>query len=141
MTAQRNRPPEDGLRKAIDIEIVQNLLEVAELRSEMHASLQALSKKINRLLGLQEKVERNSQAIARLKTIWSFVAAGIARVVAALRDWLFGSKRATAIDQTLAITGGDEAQRNSRLSAWHCSAELSIDSPVGSLASSLNPFS
>ena len=30
--------------------------------------------------------------IARLKTIWSFVAAGIALVVTALKDWLFGQK-------------------------------------------------
>ena len=46
-------------------------MEVAELRGEMRASL---------------------QAITRLKTIWSFVAAGIALVVAALRDRLFGQK-------------------------------------------------
>jgi len=51
----------------------------------MRASLQAITDKIDRLLALQEKVERNSQAIARLKTIWSLV-------VAALRDWLFGQK-------------------------------------------------
>ena len=44
------------------------------------------------LLALQEKVERNSQAIARLKTIWPFVAAGIAFLAAALKDWLFGGK-------------------------------------------------
>ena len=47
---------------------------------------------IDRLLALQEKVERNSQAVTRLKTIRSFVAAGIALVVAALKDWLFGQK-------------------------------------------------
>ena len=54
------------------------------------AGLQAINDKIDRLLALQEKVERNAQAIARLKTIWSFVAAGIALVVAMLRDWLLG---------------------------------------------------
>ena len=43
-------------------------------------------------IGFLGNVERNSQAIARLKTIWSFVAAGIALVVVALKDWLFGSK-------------------------------------------------
>ena len=48
--------------------------------------------KIDRLLALKEKVERNAQAIARLKTICSFVAVGIALVVAALKDWLFGQK-------------------------------------------------
>ena len=58
----------------------------------MRASLQAINDKTGRLLALQDKVERNPQAIARLKTIWSFVAAGIALVVGALRDWLFGHK-------------------------------------------------
>jgi len=48
-----------------------------------------LNEKIDRLLALQEKVERNSQAITRLKTIWSIVAASIALVVAVLKDWLF----------------------------------------------------
>jgi len=33
-----------------------------------------------------------SQAIARLKAVWSFVAAGIALAVAPLKDWLYGSK-------------------------------------------------
>ena len=92
MTDTKKQPPENGLRRALDIEIVQNLLEVAELRGEMRASLQALNGKIDRLLALQEKVERNSQAIARLKSVWSFVAAGIALVVTALRYWLFGQK-------------------------------------------------
>ena len=58
----------------------------------MRASLQAINDKIDRLLALQEKVERNAQAIVRLKTVWSFVGAGIARAVTALRDWLFGQK-------------------------------------------------
>jgi len=92
MTDTKKPPPENGLRRALDVEIVQNLLEVAELRGEMRASLQALNDKIDRLLALQEQVERNPQAIARLQTIWSFVAAGIALVVAALKDWLFGHK-------------------------------------------------
>jgi len=56
------------------------------------SSISRMNEKIDRLLVLQEKVERNSQAITRLKTIWSFVAAGIALVVAALKDWLFGSR-------------------------------------------------
>ena len=72
--------------------MVQNLLKVTELGGKMRGSLQAINDKIDRLLVLQEKVERNSQAIARLKTIWSFVAAGIALVVAALKDWLFGPR-------------------------------------------------
>ena len=92
MTDTKNQPPGNGLRRALDVEIVQNLLEVAELRGEMRASLQAINDKIDRLLALQEKVDRNSQAIVRLKTVWSFVAAGIALIVAVLKDWLFGHK-------------------------------------------------
>ena len=93
MTDTKKQPPDNGLRRALDVEIVQNLLEVAELRGEMRASLQALTDKIDLLLALQEKVDRNSQAIVRLKTVWSFVAAGIAFLAAALKDWLFGYKR------------------------------------------------
>ena len=92
MPDAKKEQPENGLRRALDVEIVQNLLEVAELRGEMRASLQAINDKIDRLLAIQEKVERNSQAITRLKTIWSFVAAGIALVVAVLKDWLFGQR-------------------------------------------------
>ncbi len=92
MPDAKKQQPENGLRRALDVEIVQNLLEVAELRGEMRCSLQSLNDKIDRLLALQEKVERNSQAITRLKTIWSFVAAGIALVVAVLKDWLFGQR-------------------------------------------------
>ena len=58
----------------------------------MRASLQALNDKIDRLLALQEEVERNSQAIARLKTIRSFVAAGVALVAGVLKDCLLGEK-------------------------------------------------
>ena len=53
---------------------------------------EALNDKTDRLLALQGKVDEHSQVITRLKTIWSFVAAGIALVVAALKDWLFGQK-------------------------------------------------
>ena len=92
MPPTKTPSPENGLRKALDVELVQNLLQVAELRGEMRASLQAINEKIDRFLALQEKVERNAQAIVRLKTIWSFVVAGIALVAAAMKDWLFGSK-------------------------------------------------
>ena len=92
MTDTTKQPPENGLRKALDVEIVQNLLDVAELRGEMRASLQAINDKIDRLLALQDKVERNSQAIVGLKTVWSLVGAGIALAVTALKDWLFGQK-------------------------------------------------
>ena len=92
MTDTKKQPPENGLRRALDVEIVQNLLEVAELRGEMRASLHAIHEKIDRLLALQAKVDEHSQAITRLKTIWSLVAAGIAFLAAMLKDWLFGSK-------------------------------------------------
>ncbi len=37
-------------------------------------------------------IHPSSLPIARLKTIWPFVAGGIALVVTALKDWLFGQK-------------------------------------------------
>ena len=58
----------------------------------MRASLQVINDTIDRLLALQERVERNPQAIARLKTTWPFVAARIAFLVAALKDEVFGSR-------------------------------------------------
>ena len=60
------------------------------LHSSIHPFIHPSSLHIDRLLAVQEKVERKSQVIARLKTVWSFVTAGIALVVAALKDWLFG---------------------------------------------------
>lgn len=58
----------------------------------MRASLQATNGKTDGVLALQDNVERNSQVIARLKTIWSLVAAVIAFFAATLKDWLFGKK-------------------------------------------------
>ena len=58
----------------------------------MRASLQAINEKIDRLLALRQKVDEHSQAITRLKTIWSLAAAGIAFLAATLKDWLFGQK-------------------------------------------------
>lgn len=90
--SEQRKPPENGLRKALDVQLVENLMQVAELRGEMRASLRSVNEKLDRLLCLQEKVERNSQAIVRLKTVWCFVAAGIAFLAAALKDWLFGQR-------------------------------------------------
>ena len=47
------------------------------------------------LLTLQEKVERSSQPIARLKTIRSVVYQGIPFLATMRKDWLFGQRRAT----------------------------------------------
>ena len=69
----------------------------------MRASLQALNDGIDRLLTLQEKVERSSQPIARLKTIWSAVYAGMAFLATMLKDWLFGQRRATP--RNVPVTG------------------------------------
>ena len=61
-------------------------------RSCIHPFILPSSSPIARLLALQAKVDEHSQAIACLKTLWSFVATGIALVVTALKDWLFGQK-------------------------------------------------
>ena len=62
------------------------------IQSSIHPPIQSSHLPIDRLLALQAKVERNPQAITRLKTIGSLVAAGIAFLAAMLNDWLFGSK-------------------------------------------------
>jgi len=82
----------NGLRRALDARIVESLSELAELRGELRASLRAIEDKINRLLDLHEQVDRNTVAIARLKTIAALVAAGVATLVTWLKDWFFGSK-------------------------------------------------
>jgi len=92
VTDPKKQPPETGLHRALDVEIAENLLEVAELRGEMCAAAQAINNKTDRMVAVQEKVERSSQAIARLKTIWSFVAAAIAFLAAVVKDWVFGRK-------------------------------------------------
>ena len=61
-------------------------------QGQVREGRQATNSETRRLLALQEKVERNAQAITRLKTVWSFLAAGIAFLAAALKDWLFGTK-------------------------------------------------
>lgn len=53
---------------------------------------QAINDTSSNLLALQDNVERNPQAIARLKTIFSLVAAGIAFLAATLKNRLFGSR-------------------------------------------------
>jgi len=62
------------------------------LHPSTHPFIHPSSLHIDRLLALQAKVDEHSQAITRLKTIWSIVAAGIAFLAAALRDWPFGEK-------------------------------------------------
>ena len=79
-------------RQAFGVQLVGKLLDVAELRGEIQASLQATNNKVERLLALQGKVERNSQVIARLKAVSSLVAAGIALLATATKDWLFTRK-------------------------------------------------
>ena len=62
------------------------------LPSSTHPFIHPSSLHIDRLLALQAKVDEHSQAITRLKTIWSLVAAAIAFLAAMLKDCLFGSK-------------------------------------------------
>ena len=102
MTDQ-NHPPENGLRKALDKKIVNNISEVAELHAEVRVGMKSLDEKIERCVGalekkldealaLQVKVEENARSIIRLKTIWSLAAAGIAIAVSFLKDFIMGKK-------------------------------------------------
>jgi len=79
----------EGLRQALDERLVDGLAELSELKGELRASLQAIHEKVDRLVVLQDKVERNSVAIGRLKTVASLLAAGVALAVSFLKSWLF----------------------------------------------------
>jgi len=87
-----NKPNENGLRRTLDVRLVDGLLELSELKGELRASLQAINEKIDRLLVLQDKVERHSVAIGRLKTMTSLLSAGVALVVSVAKDWVLGKK-------------------------------------------------
>ena len=90
--AEQKKGNSNGLRRALDERIVESLTDLAELRGEFHSWLRGINEKIDRLLVLQEKVERNSVAIARLKTVAALLAAGVAFVVSCLKSWLFGGR-------------------------------------------------
>ncbi len=56
------------------------------MHGEMRASLQAINETLNRLLALRAEAGERTQAVARLKTIRSLAAAGIAFLAATLKD-------------------------------------------------------
>jgi len=101
--SERNEHNENGLRKALDKKIVNNISEVAELHAELRVGMRSLNEKIERCVGalekkldealaLQVKVEENSKAIVRIKTIGSLIAGGIAIAVSFLKDFIIGKK-------------------------------------------------
>ncbi len=63
-------------------------MELLALRAELRTSLEAVNAKIDRLLVVEKQVQEHSQAIARIKTLWSVLAAGIALAAATLKDWI-----------------------------------------------------
>ena len=87
-----NKDSRNGLRQALDARIVESLSELSELRGELRATLRAIDDKIDRLLDLHERVDRNTVAIARPKTIAALVAAGVATLVTWVKEWFFGGR-------------------------------------------------
>ncbi len=83
----------NGLREALDQKLVENLSEVAELKGELRSSLKSLNERIDRLLALEQKVEKNSQEITRLKTIWTLIAGFIAFAASFAKDYFFSRGR------------------------------------------------
>ena len=81
-----------GLRRTLNEKLIEALIEVSALRAELRTSLDAMNAKIDRLLVLEKQVQEPSQAIVRIKTLWSVLAAGIALTAATLKDWIFGHK-------------------------------------------------
>lgn len=81
-----------GLRLTLNEKLIEALIEVSALRAELRTSLDAMNAKIDRLLALEKQVQEHSQAIVRIKTLWSVLAAGIALAAATLKDWVFGHK-------------------------------------------------
>lgn len=81
-----------GLRRTLNEKLIEALIEVSALRAELRTSLDAMNAKIDRLLVLERQVQEHSQAIVRIKTLWSVLAAGIALTAATLKDWIFGHK-------------------------------------------------
>ncbi len=76
----------NGLKNAVWEKLVDNLSEVAELKGQLQVALQSLNERIDRLLVLEKKVEKNTLDINRLKTIWTLIAAGIAFLASFARD-------------------------------------------------------
>jgi hypothetical protein len=79
----------NGLREALDQKLVENLSEVAEMKGELKTSIAALNEKIDRLLVLEDKVEKNSLSITRIKTIWTVIMGIIALATSFLKDFFF----------------------------------------------------
>jgi hypothetical protein len=82
----------NGLKNALWEKLVDNLSDVSELKAELRVSIATLNEKIDRLLILEEKVEKNSLAITRIRTIWTVVAGIIAFAASFLKDSFFQNR-------------------------------------------------
>ncbi len=79
----------NGLREALNQKLVENLSEVAELKGELKSSLRSLNERIDRLLALEQKVEKNTLEISRLKTIWTLIVALVAFGAGFAKEYFF----------------------------------------------------
>ena len=79
----------NGLREALNQKLVENLSEVAELKGQLRSSLISLNERIDRLLDLEQKVQKNTLEISRLKTIWTLIAALVALGAGFAKEYFF----------------------------------------------------
>ncbi len=82
----------NGLREALDQKLVENLSEVAQLKGELRISLKSLNERIDRLLALEQRVEKNTIEISRIKTIWTLIAGFIALAASFAKEYFFQSR-------------------------------------------------
>ena len=83
----------NGLKNAVWEKLVDNLSEVAELKGQLQVALQSLNERIDRLLVLEKKVEKNTLDINRLKTIWTLIAGAVAFAASFAKDYFFARGR------------------------------------------------
>jgi len=79
----------NGLKQAVWEKLVENLSDVAELKGELRTSIVALNGKIDRLLALEQKVEKHSISIARIKTVWTLLAGFVAFLASFAKEYFF----------------------------------------------------
>jgi hypothetical protein len=81
----------NGLKEALNQKLVENLAEVAELKGELKTSIKSLNERIDRLLALEQRVEKNTLEIGRLKTIWTLIAGFVALLASLAKEYFFHS--------------------------------------------------
>ncbi len=64
-------------------------MDVVAIKGKLRLSIASLNEKIDRLLVLEDKVEKNSLSITRIKTVWTVIMGIIALAASFLKDLFF----------------------------------------------------